>query len=122
MKEIKFRAWYKEDKVMSRRFTLENLQCGQGVLDDFNKMEIMQFTGLLDKNAKEIYEGDIIKHQDEGERFEVYWSDINVSFKIIPISDKDINQELEDITFCENSKEFEVIGNIYENKDLLKGV
>ena len=122
MREIKFRAWYKEDKVMSRRFTLENLQCGQGVLDDFNKMEIMQFTGLLDKNAKEIYEGDIIKHQDEGERFEVYWSDINVSFKIIPISDKDINQELEDITFCENSKEFEVIGNIYENKDLLKGV
>jgi len=122
MREIKFRAWYKEDKVMSRRFTLENLQCGQGVLDDFNKMEIMQFTGLLDKNAKEIYEGDIIKHQDEGERFLKFIGLINVSFKIIPISDKDINQELEDITFCENSKEFEVIGNIYENKDLLKGV
>ena len=68
MRPIKFRAWDKENKQMSWPFTLydtptwEAHDGGYTLLDeDFAQAPIMQFTGLLDKNGKEIYEGDLIK-------------------------------------------------------------
>lgn len=58
MRKIKFRAW-DEDLGMSEPFNLE----GAGImfLEGGNPDSIMQYTGLKDKNGKEIYEGDIVK-------------------------------------------------------------
>ncbi len=65
MREIKFRAWDENLKRMFQVHTLgtkfsdtDNLRFGTSTRD-FN---LMQYTGLKDKNGKEIYEGDILKH------------------------------------------------------------
>lgn len=69
---------------------------------------LMQFTGLHDKNGKEIYEGDILHEKKE---------------KTAPMANNGIDREIivEDIRHLEfNEVHCEVIGNIYENPELLK--
>lgn len=89
--------------------------------------DAMQFTGLLDKNGKEIYEGDILRIANVKEEWkhgeppfdwrvlEVVWNKCNFAFNnsvlYMPFTDYD-RQTLEPY-------ELEVIGNIYENPDLL---
>ncbi|MCD6473673.1 MAG: hypothetical protein J7K47_02020 [Thermoplasmata archaeon] len=99
-----------------------------------NKLQrfiLMQYTGLKDKNGKEIYEGDIVKIYDEDFDGNIEIIKIakvvfkNASFFLEPALDEGsfiytLSAELEywDIGGCE----IEVIGNIYENKELLKEV
>nr|DAU53009.1 MAG TPA: YopX protein [Caudoviricetes sp.] len=73
-----------------------------------------QFTGRNDKNGKEIYEGDILRHLS-GKIFLVLYSNRTTSFILISISPKDVSLDL-GIYDTENC--FEVIGNIYDNKEL----
>lgn len=77
---------------------------------------VEQYTGLKDKNGKEIYEGDVLDAKDIG-RFEVKWYDVTASFQFAP------NKEMEyHIPFNGyQTSSCEVIGNIHENGDLLKG-
>ena len=72
--------------------------------------EINQYTGLHDKNGKEIYEGDILKapYSDCSTQHKVYFED--GCFKL---QFKDLDEWSE--------KEIEIIGNIYENQELLEG-
>ncbi|MDD5551279.1 MAG: YopX family protein [Candidatus Omnitrophica bacterium] len=103
-REIKFRVWSKETKEM---FQLH------AFIEDYRQredIEIMQFTGLLDKNGKEIYEGDITttEWEDEEDKKEVvFWQGCFCHKR------EDGNGHIF------NPKKIEVIGNIYENPELM---
>lgn len=127
-REIKFRCWNVEEKIMHDiafpswngavevwennvpqskvQYLSQNGPALHGIL--------MQFTGRKDKNGKEIYEGDIVRAKwggigsvvfDDG-GFVSRWEDGNTTYRL-----------------CESDialRELEVIGNIYENPELLK--
>jgi hypothetical protein len=77
-----------------------------------SKLELMQYTGLLDKNGVEIYEGDICMHHYFHEKGVIEW--INASFKLC--YDDGDHETLLPIDL----EHYEVIGNVYENPELLK--
>ena len=109
-REIRFRYWCPEHKEMiistgKINSVIEVLEhyCDDGAL--------MQFTGLTDKNGKDIYEGDIFIHHDHLDpkpMCVIEWDKDEVCFQ-------------PSIGLMSESNEwFEVIGNIYENPELLE--
>ena len=126
-REIKFRAWNKEDKIMvdlqkitplalnDMMNTQLNLQGRSGLfIPFFKELELMQYTGLHDKNGKQIYEGDIIKctvTENSADYLQIEAGDKHSVLRIISIPE--LYQE-------GLSDDGEIIGNIHENKELLK--
>lgn len=95
---------------------------------DNNQFEIMQSTGLKDKNGAEIYEGDILlstasENQEDWKKWQVHYADgrFLIDYKQIP-KDKRKRKKLELEDLCEDNVwlyGLEVIGNIYENPELM---
>jgi uncharacterized phage protein (TIGR01671 family) len=130
MREIKFRAW---DKIEERLwYTGFSISCTGGIargnaisVDDINdRLEVMEFTGLKDKNGKEIYEGDIVNAIAEEE-----FSDHTTIGDIISNENYDFGewQVRQNKQYSHGLglswgawESIEVIGNIYENPELLK--
>ncbi len=125
MREIKFRAWDLKTKTMH---TVENINfCGrETVTVQYNPVKkicldsviLMQYTGAKDKNGVEIYEGDIIRHQSGkyGTDFEIKWSPILCGFTAMQIESGHPSPQLNQGTMSY----FAVVGNIYENTELVE--
>ena len=115
---IKFRAWDKIDKTMC--ISTSHIETW---FEMKNRYELMQFTGLLDKNGKEIYEGDLFRciyYQDRhlDHIYEVNWNKHNAGFRL-KRHGKECLQIYVIQTMSDTSRN-EIIGNIYENPELLK--
>ena|SRR3990167_7654644 len=97
-REIKFRAW-----TGNRMIDFKEVKDMHATPWNSTSLTWMQSTGLLDKNGKEIYEGDVIKWGEElGLRVEIKWNENSQGWTPY------INNESE------------IIGNIHENPELLK--
>jgi len=126
MREIKFRAWDKELKKMvykgfwDRNWygTPHNDEGGCHTMYELNEIksycELMQFTGLKDKNGKEIYEGDIMQGSVTSPKYRVT---MDCGRWCANYTHKGNSGALQ-LYFRQDM--FEIIGNIYENGGLLK--
>ena len=126
MREFKFRAWDDEAKKMyleqpevkedTKKSIYGYLSFGVLLIYDFREKEPIQFvpmqsTGWFDKKQNEIYEGDIVQIKDD--IYQIIWSE-EISGFILLSTDGVIMMGGDYIT-----DDIEVIGNIYENQDLI---
>jgi uncharacterized phage protein (TIGR01671 family) len=146
LREIKFRAWvvnprrriigvYEAKQIMiydfikwskGELFTPNDV--GNQLFENADDLKIMQFTGLKDKNEKEIYEGDIVKFSNIEYSTGVYGASEGVAEIVYKnnafiLLGYDMNCDNLDANIFGylNNNDMEVIGNIYENPELIKG-
>jgi hypothetical protein len=110
---IKLRAWDKETKEMDYNYLSKNWL---KVCIESPFVELMQYTGLNDKNGKEIYEDDIVVVNDDNTEYgKMVWDNEESEYGI------DIGSVKLKLG-CYYSRDIEVIGNIHENSELSQGV
>lgn len=132
---FKFRLWDKsisqmsykvcigfiDDGCLTRNWVCADTTCGQVNYTD-NKLkdiEIMQCTGLKDKNGKLIYEGDILKNNRTNQKYKIIFIEEATTFMLRNIKTDSLISTYQ--MFEDYKKDLEVIGNIYENQELLEG-
>lgn len=128
MREIKFRVWDKKFNMMlgfksvyinfdegKIEVTTDTLRYEEVYTDEIEDFVLMQYTNLKDKNGKEIYEGDILKVKlDDGEA-NLYVKYTNGEYRVVN------KGKWEDSLYAYMYfGDVEVVGNIYENKDLIR--
>ena len=129
MRTIKFRAWIENKKYMAVQGTPDLETLHSFMFHYGNSENLMQFTGLFDKNGKEIYEGDVVKFHYFFQEFKDYGASEAEKEIISVIEERELGIYLR----CKNEEEggyllffnpheesFEIIGNIHENHELLK--
>lgn len=120
MRDIKFRAWDKEERSM---VTLPDVnlvieETGEFRLEDSPNYLWMQYTGLKDRNGVEIYEGDVLAFRawKNKHRGVVQWDAGLASYQL------KMNRTSRTGLFRDPMRSYEVIGNIYEHPDLFEAV
>lgn len=125
MNNLKFRVWDKKKDIFTNYQIVDNMLyfmdkfTGVWIRDDNqDRFALMQSTGLFDKYGVEIYEGDII---DVGTRIpflnKIQRDEETAYLKLVPL-DKRWTESY--FTNFEDKSRYEVVGNIYENKELLE--
>lgn len=138
---IKMRAWLKQDKIMVEVLEwIHNGRIGVNIGDSgpFIKqpedVEVMMFTGLLDKSGKEIYRGDILRFSDKNEWYRCQYGPklmfasqeerkkLLLQLEAEPFEERivSIPEGYEWLLSSEIQVYWEIIGNIYENPELEK--
>lgn len=122
----RYRAWHRElGRMMLIRTMfffaneLEELQLNDSIMNDDipvypDEIELMQSTGLFDKTNKEIFEGDIVRVLDS--TYTVFYDNERGSYRLKPHDDR---WNVDYMSNFSHGGNFEVIGNIYENKEYL---
>ncbi len=137
MRQIKFRAWDKQEKVMHPHVEdwYDTLSEKEGeppqteqsfgeVLSSPKRYEVMQYTGLKDKNGKEIYEGDILRHRWDPDDtkdetiFVVEWT----SLSDCCVRGEGFSFGLQEEHAPRDPEDCEVIGNIHETPQLVNNL
>lgn len=120
----KFRAY--DSGSLSRMYQPDEVMVGDGniwIIDEDsvagdwivnNDIHLMQSTGLKDKNGKEIFEGDIVLVLDSP--YTVFYDNEKGSYRLKPHDDR---WNVDYMSNFSHGGNFEVIGNIYENKEQL---
>lgn len=117
-REIKFRYYYQHDETgrqHNKTWSLEDVQRGMGIPDCLARYSLfatMQYTGLKDKNEKEVFEGDIVS--GFGKLWLISWQVEEARFWIAPWKGNTSTWK-----FMDEVNRMEVIGNIYENQELV---
>lgn len=137
MREVKFIAWQKSTQSIRQVLVIDYLNnmidlVGGEIEQYFEDVELMQYTGLKDKNGTEIYEGDVLEREVH---VVLHGTDLDKWIKERVVVDWKysgwyVNEdELEFVldegvdrhTLCRQTA-LEVVGNIYENPELLEVV
>jgi hypothetical protein len=114
MRELKFRVWSEEDKEYRTDCDVFRLFHGKTGCpatiynDEGDRFDIEQYTGLKDKNGKEIYEGDILESTWNGDKAVVVWNNAEGEW-----------EHYADFNTHSKYSGSVVIGNIHENPELL---
>ena len=122
MKELKFKAWDNKEQFMVEPFTYG---CDSKSKDGYTiyaeslipseRFSFMQFTGMFDKNGKEIYDGDIINTENSGIYSEVEWCRGAGAWVIVEYF---VNHPYTFLSTFDET-DIEIVGNIFETPELL---
>ncbi len=132
----KFKGWDEQSKTMHVPMTLQEM-FEIGITSElpfmglkfkltFNSLIFLQFTGLLDKNKKEIYEGDILATSNDGKDESDVWTEDDWGYGVVTLHIisglhvKNWASDLQDEESVFALRYVQVMGNIYQNPDLLK--
>jgi uncharacterized phage protein (TIGR01671 family) len=120
-RQIKFRVWDKrKNKGIHTQNMLYHAQLHRFWQDfvDYSGYELMQYTGLTDKNGKEIYEGDIIIDTQK-QKYKIIFDENHARYDLKVCGENKLSQTSY-FTQIYEKKHIEVIGNKFEHPELLK--
>jgi uncharacterized phage protein (TIGR01671 family) len=122
MREMKFRAWSKKEKkfltvgfsIIGEVTVFDMLKAHQLEIEDLNDIEVQQWTGLKDKNGRDIYEGDVVMRNDY--IGQIVFND--GSFKWVG---RQVNEKLHHLAYPITTSwyEYTVVNSIFENPEML---
>ena len=139
-REIKFRAWddYSKSFIEDDEYLIglngkfyrmdfysgvENYEEGNLVWNELQNITLSQFTGLLDKNGKEIFEGDLLQY--DGYNFKLINKEkiyqIKYDDNLAQYYSYNLENSFDTFLVVRAWKESKIIGNIYQNPELLGG-